>query len=218
MAHIGLIGATGFVGAAVLKELTNRGHTVAAIERAEGKTPVSRAVSSVVADVYELDTLTNVLSAAHIDVLVSAFNPGWNNPSIYTDFLRGYRNIVAAVKAAQVPRLLVVGGAGSLFFEGKQLVDDPEFPKEFYDGANAARDFLAELQNERDIDWVFLSPPIEFNQAGPTDRTGAYRIAKDEPVFNNEGHSIISLADLAVAIVDEIETSAHHKERFTVGY
>lgn len=218
MAHVGLIGATGFVGSALLAELTDRGHTVTAIERAEGKVTASTVVTPVVADVYELSRLTDALEEAKVDVLVSAFNPGWNNPNIYDDFLRGYRNIVSASKSASVPRLLVIGGAGSLYFEGKQLVDDPEFPKDFYNGANAARDFLNELKSEADIDWVFLSPPIEFNQAGPTARTGVYRTAKDEPVFNDEGRSTISLADLALAIVDEVETPIHHKERFTVGY
>ena len=118
------------------------------------------------------------------------------------------------VRQSGVRRLLVVGGAGSLFVApGLQLVDMPEFPAEWKAGALAARDALNELRNESALDWTFLSPPILLQ---PGDRTGQYRLGTEAPLMNGDQPGSISVADLAVAIVDELENPHHLQQRFTV--
>lgn len=214
--RIALIGATGLVGSAVLEELRTRGHAVVAIARHADKIPASSNIVPAPIDVLDGDALAHALTGC--DAVISAYNAGWANPNYRDDFFAASRGILAAAKKAGVPRLLVVGGAGSLSIGGKQLVDGPDFPAAFRDAAAAVRDYLDELKQEQDVDWVFLSPAIEFGPAGPTERTGTYRTGLDEPVFDAEGRSRISAADMAIAIVDEIEKPAHHKRRFTVAY
>lgn len=214
--HIALIGGTGLVGSAVLTELTSRDVDVTAIIRTPGKITENQHVTPVVADVYDTAALTDSLRG--VDIVVSAFNPGWTNHDYVADFARGSSSIQAAARAADVSRLIVIGGAGSLYAGGTQLVDTPDFPEAFRAAAGAARDYLEVLTHESDLDWVFVSPPIEFGPTGPTERRGMYRTGSNEPVFDATGHSTISAADLALAIVDEAMTPAHHCERFTVGY
>lgn len=213
---IALIGSTGFVGGSLLQEFVSRGHSVTAIARSAGTIAPHDAINPVSVDVRETVELTEVLQDH--DAVVSAYNPGWDNPNIYEEYLAGSKSIIAAVKGANVPRLLVIGGAGSLFVDGQQLVDSPDFPAFIKPGASAARDFLEHLGSETELDWVFLSPPIEFGPDGPEERRGTYRKGSDSPVFDSEGHSIISPADLAIAVCDELEQPVHHRERFTVGY
>jgi putative NADH-flavin reductase len=151
------------------------------------------------------------------DAVVSAYNPGWTEPRIYDLFLQGTRAIVEGVKQAGLKRLLVVGGAGSLFVApGLQLVDTPPFPAEYKQGALAAREALNQLKRETALDWVFLSPPIAL---APGARTGQYRLGLDDLLPGvGEAPAGISVADLAVAIVDEIETPRHIRQRFTVAH
>lgn len=212
---IGLVGATGFVGTAVLNEALQRGHQVTAIARNTDKiTSNNKSLSLKQADAYNSDQLTNAL-AGH-DAVVSTFNSGWNNPNIYDDFIRGSEAIQAATKKAGVKRLLVVGGAGSLeIAPGKQLVDTPEFPAEWKNGALAARDYLNILKKETDLDWTFLSPAIMLH---PGQRTAKFKLGTDQPIFGENGKSEISVEDLAVAILDELENNRSVKKRFTVGY
>lgn len=213
---IALIGATGLVGSAVLEELNNRHHSVIAIARHTEKITPAENVTILSTDVQNTDALTDAIRGC--DAVISAYNAGWTNPHYRDDFLNASRSIVSATKEAGVPRLLVVGGAGSLWMNGTQLVDGPQFPEAYRDAASAVRDYLNELKAEKELDWVFLSPAIEFGPTGETERKGTYRTGLEEPVFDAEGRSRISAADMAIAIVDEIENPTHHKERFTVGY
>lgn len=209
-----LIGATGFVGTQVLKEALSRGHQVKAVVRNVDKLPQHENLTPVAADVYDEAALAKALAGA--DAVVSAFNPGWGDPEIRTRFVAGSKAITAAVKAAGLKRLLVVGGAGSLFVApGVQLVDTPEFPAEWKEGALGAREALTLIQGEDALDWTFLSPAILLE---PGDRTGAYRVGADAPLSTGEGPGKISAADLAVAILDEIERPQHLRKRFTVAY
>jgi hypothetical protein len=115
-----------------------------------------------------------------------------------------------------VSRLLVVGGAGSLeITPGVQLVDTPAFPEVWKPGAQAARDYLNILKQEKILEWTFLSPAILLE---PGERTGKYRIGKDNPVFDEKHESRISVEDLAVALLDAFEKHLFIKERFTVAY
>jgi hypothetical protein len=213
---IALIGATGFVGTAVLNEALNRGHQVTAVARNTEKISQSNLNLTVKqADAYDKDAL--VAAIAGNDVVVSAFNSGWANPNIYDDFIKGSETIQQATKEAGIPRLLVVGGAGSLEIKpGEQLVDSPSFPVGWKNGALAARDYLNTIRQETQLDWTFLSPAIFLLHDG--ERTGKYRTGTDQPVFDDQQQSRISVEDMAIAIVDELEKGQFIKRRFTVGY
>ncbi len=211
---IALIGATGFVGSAILNELSDREHDITAIAR----NPKSDdRVNWVKADATNVDELADILSGH--DAVVNAYNPGWTNPNIYDDFLAGSKAIQEAVKKSGVKRFITIGGGGSLFVaDGLQAVDTPEFPKEFYPGATAARDYLNIIREEKALDWAFFSPAFEMHQGTKTGRTGNYRLGLENPVFNDEQRSILSVEDLAVVIADEAENPKHHQQRFTAGY
>ncbi|MBL4677749.1 MAG: NAD(P)-dependent oxidoreductase [Mucilaginibacter sp.] len=210
---VAIIGATGFVGPELVKEGVLRGYEITAIARNTDKVEKQAGVTAVAADVYDVDALASVLSGH--DAVINSFNAGWTNPNLYNDFLKGSRNIQEAVKKAGVKRYITIGGAGSLFIDEKQLVDSPEFPKEYYPGASAARDYLAELRNEQDLDWTFLSPAINLH---PGQRTAEFRLGTENPVFDTEGKNEISTADIAVAIFNELENNQFVKQRFTLGY
>lgn len=212
---IAIIGATGYVGSAVLNEALHRGHEVTAIARNTDKITAKNAKLKVVsANIDNNDNLVKIL-AGH-DAVVSAYNAGLTNPNLYNDFIKGSETIQQATKLAGVKRFLIVGGAGSLeIAPGVQLVDSPDFPKEWKTGATAARDYLDIIKKEKDLDWTFLSPAIELH---PGKRTGVFRLGTDQPVFDDKNQGKISVEDLAVAIIDELEENRFIKRRFTVGY
>ncbi|MCO5240781.1 MAG: NAD(P)-dependent oxidoreductase [Chitinophagaceae bacterium] len=213
-----LIGATGFVGSAVLKEALNRGHKVTAIVRDPGKISMQNDQLSVVrGNVMDTAALAEQIKGS--EVVISAYNAGWNNPDLYNEFLKGSQSVQEATKRSGVKRLIVVGGAGSLFIApGVQVVDTSEFPTDWKPGALAARDYLGLLQKEEQLDWTFLSPALEMHQGLPRKRTGIYRTGSDNPVFDANNKSTISVDDLAVAIIDEAENAKHIRQRFTVAY
>ena len=119
------------------------------------------------------------------------------------------------MRASGVPRYLVVGGAGSLeIAPGQRVVDLPDFPAAYKAEATKGAEFLDLLKQETQLDWTFLSPSAEFV---PGERTGKFRIGKDNLLSNEDG-SRISFEDYAIALVDEIEKPQHSRQRFTVGY
>jgi putative NADH-flavin reductase len=212
--RIALIGPTGFVGSAVLKELLARGHAVVALARDPAKLPAQTGLTLAKADVYEAGQIADAVKGA--DAVVSAFNPGWADPDLYNNFLKGTKATFDGVKAAGLRRLLVVGGAGSLYVApGLQLVDTPEFPAQWKTGASAAREALNLIKEQTSLDWTFLSPAVHLE---PGERRGTYRMALESPVMDANGPAHISVTDLAMAIVDELEKPAHVQRRFTVGY
>lgn len=212
--NVALIGATGFVGSALLNELLSRGHTVRALARTPAKLEARPGLEVVQADV--LDSAQVARAVAGVDAVVSAYNPGWNEPKLYELFMAGAKAIADGVKQAGVKRLLVVGGAGSLYVApGVQLVDTPEFagqvPANVAPGARAARDELARMQGETALEWTFVSPPPLL---APGERTGRYQIGGDEVPMKAGIPAGISSADLAAAIVDELEQPKHIRRRF----
>ena len=157
--------------------------------------------------------------AAHLkghDAVIHAFNPGWGTADIRERFIQGSQAIIAASKQADVQRLLVVGGAGSLYVApGLQLIDTPDFPAEYKEGAEGARQALNLLKAETALAWSFISPPALLQ---PGARSGQFRIGGDQLLMNGDAPAQISVADLAVAIIDELERPHHLRQRFTVGY
>lgn len=203
MSHIALIGASGAAGSRILRELSERGHSITAIARNPERIAVLPGVSAVQGDALNLETLSTLL-AGH-DVVVSAAKFGSTEP----------KTLIEAVRASGVKRYLVVGGAGSLeIAPGQRLIDLPDFPEAYRPEASRGADFLDLLKQEKELDWSFLSPSAEFV---PGERTGVFRLGKDNLLSNAEG-SRISFEDYAVALVDEIERPAHSRQRFTVGY
>lgn len=214
--HIALIGATGFVGSAVLTTLLQRGHQVTALVRDAARLAPQPGLNVVAADAYDADAVAAAVRGH--DAVVSAFNPGWNDPALYDNFMRGSAAIARGVEASGVRRLLVVGGAGSLFVApGVQLVDTPQFvdhvPPNIVPGAQAARDALTALRANTALDWTFLSPPAMLGQGEPA---GSYRVGAEDLLMDGGQPAGIAVADLALAIVDEIEQARHLRARFTV--
>ncbi|MGH7229976.1 MAG: NAD(P)-dependent oxidoreductase [Nitrospiraceae bacterium] len=211
---IALIGATGFVGSAILQEALNRGHEVTAIVRHPEKLKPHPKLRPQQGDVYNEDEVVRLV-AGH-DAVISAFNPGWSNPDIYNQQVQGTRAIIDGVKRAGVKRLLFVGGAGSLEVKpGVQSVDTPEFPKEWKQGSLATREALNLLRKETGLEWSFLSPSADLS---PGQRTGKFRLGTDQLLQDANGQSRISVEDYAFAMIDEVERPAHIRQRFTVGY
>ena len=201
---IAIIGATGNVGTRLTDEALRRGHSVTALARQASKLQARNGVTTRDVDVADAQALADALRGD--DVVISTVR-----------FLQTTAaQIVDAVKAAGVKRLLVVGGAGSLYAApGVQLVDTPEFPELYKAEASAGRDFLNALQRESQLEWTFLSPSALFP---PGERTGKFRLGKDDLLVDANGKSWISMEDYAIAMLDEIEKPAHSRQRFTVGY
>lgn len=216
MKKVVLIGASGFVGSAILKELLKRGHGVTAVVRHPEKITLSDNLLEVVkADIADTNTLIKICQGK--DAVISAYNPGWNNPHIYEELERNYPLILRAVKEAGVKRLLCVGGAGTLFCApGLRVIDSGAIPEEIMGGVKSLGEFyLNTLMKEKNIDWVFFSPAGELK---PGEATGKYRLGKDDLIVDANGKSHISVGDYAIAMVNELEQEAHHYERFTIGY
>lgn len=211
---IALIGATGFVGSAILKEALDRGHEVTAIARHPEKLQAHPKLHAKKGDVYNADEVARWVAGHH--AVISAFNPGWSDPDIYNHQVKGSRSIIDGVKKSGVKRLLFVGGAGSLEVKpGVQSVDTPEFPKEWKQGSLATREALNQLRKESGLDWSFLSPSADLS---PGQRTGKFRLGIDQMLKDAKGESRISVEDYAMAMIDEVERPTYVRQRFTVGY
>ncbi|QJT27454.1 NAD(P)-dependent oxidoreductase [Aeromonas media] len=210
---IALIGASGFVGSAILNEAVRRGHHVTAIVRDVSKVAPHPQVRAMAVDAQDPQALAEVLKGH--DRVISAYNPGWSTPDIHDQYLKGANAIVEAANAAH-SWLLVVGGAGSLeVAPGVQLVDTPEFPAEWKQGALAARDGLTALRRETTLDWRFVSPPVLLE---PGEKRGGYRLGGDQVLFSGDQPAGITVSDLADGVLNEAERPAHLRQRFTLGY
>ena len=217
MKNCAVIGATGFVGSPVVNELLRRGYQVKAMARNVSQIPKNDHIQAVSVDINDVDALSEALKGS--DAVISAYNAGWSNPDLYRDFLKGSENIEKAVEKSGIKRLIVVGGAGSLYTaDGKQIVDSPDFPEAIKPGALAARDYLNELKKNTVLDWTFFSPAVEMHPGTSGVRKGTYRTSLETPVVDAEGKSSISVEDVAVALVDELEQNKHVRERFTAAY
>lgn len=211
--NIALIGASGFIGSALRTEALARGHRVTALVTNPAKLPAQAGLTVLKADVNDTAALAAQLQG--FDAVLSAFS-GHAQANTLGYYLAGFKSIVAASRQAGVPRLLVVGGAGSLeVAPGVQLLDTPQFPAEYKPTAEGARQALALLRAEADLDWTMLSPSAVI---APGQRTGQFRLGADQLLANAQGESRISVEDYAVAFINELEKPAHRRQRFTAGY
>lgn len=211
-----LIGATGMAGSGILEELLQRGHTVRALVRDAAKLAPRVNLEIFVGDAYDPASVAEAAQGS--DIVVSAFGPGWMSPDLYDQFIRGSSAIERGVEASGVKRLLIIGGAGSLYVApGVQYVDTPEFPQRVppfvIPGVKGCRDAFAALRKNTVLDWTYISPPPKF-EAG--ERTGRYRIGADELLMEGEDPGYISVPDMAIAVADEVERPKHSRKRFTV--
>src|SRR5512136_1865229 len=210
---IAIIGASGFVGSHIRDEALARGHLVTAIVRHPEKIAVQNPRLTVVkADI--LKDRVDGLVKGH-DAVISAYSAGRSGPGIYDEHVKGAQAIISGVKKSGIKRLLVVGGASSLeVAPGVQLIETMG-PERITGGMLATRETLYMLRREKELEWTFLSPAASIT---PGERTGHYRVGKDQLLKNKEGESKISTQDYAVAMLDELETPQHIRERFTVAY
>jgi Putative NADH-flavin reductase len=201
---VALIGASGNVGSRLLNELLSRGHEVTAVVRDPEKMPVREGVIVKRGDVNDGAAFSPLITGT--DAVISATRFQTTDP----------HKFIEAVRHAAVPRLLVVGGAGSLeTAPGIRLVDTPDFPAAYKPEALAGSAFLDALRAELNLDWTFLSPSAMF---APGERTAKFRIGGDELLVDNKGNSHVSMEDFAIAMADELENPKHSRQRFTVGY
>lgn len=211
--RIAVIGASGFIGSCIRDEALARGHRVTAIVRHPEKITVQNPHLTVVkADI--LKDKVEGLVKGH-DAVISAYSAGRSGPDIYNEHIRGAKAIINGVKKSGIKRLLVVGGAASLeVAPGVQLIDTMK-QEQITGGMLATRETLYMLKKEKELEWTFLSPAALI---APGERTGHYRVGKDQLVKNKEGESRISTQDYAVAMLDELKNPQHVRERFTVAY
>lgn len=202
----------------VLKEALNRGQEVTAKARNTGKISIeNELLKTAEVDVKEIGKLAEILHGN--EVVISTFNPGWTNLNIYDDYLEGSDAIQQAVKESGVKRLIVVGGAGSLFLDERiRVIDDPSLPEEIKPGATAACEYFDIIKREEELAWTFFSPALGMAPGKPEERRNTYRKGLENPVFDEEGNSELSVQDTAVVLVDEAENAAHIKQRFTAAY
>ena len=202
--RIAVIGATGNIGSRIVSELVSRGHDVTGVVRnPEGKTtePGVRLVRGNADDpswaVPAFKGFDAVISAGHFHTVDAA-------------------RLVSTLKAAGVPRLLVVGGAGGLLLaDGIRLIDSPDFPEVWKAPASKGIAFVDTLREETELDWTFFAPPAEI---GSGERTGKFRLDGPNLVTGQDGSSRISYEDYAVAMVNELERPAYTRQQFTIGY
>jgi putative NADH-flavin reductase len=211
--RIAIIGASGFIGSFIRDEALARGHQVTAIVRHPEKITVQNPRLTVVkADI--LRDKVDELVKGH-DAVISAYSPSRSGSDIYNEHVKGAKAIISGVKKSGIKRLLVVGGAATLeVAPGVQLIDTMS-PEQVTDGMLATRETLYMLRKEKELEWTFLSPAASI-AAG--ERTGHYRVGKDQLLKNKEGESKISTQDYAIAMLDELEHPQHIRERFTVAY
>jgi len=203
-----VIGATGKTGSRIVTELLRRGHTVTAVARDVSK--LREDVTGKQNDLSDVDSIAAILTGE--TAVVSAYGPPYED----TDQLIWVtERLIAAVKKAGKARLIVVGGAGSLeVAPGVTLLASGHLPAAWIPIATS-HDTVLKVIRASDINWTYFSPAAYFE---PGERTGKFRLGTNELISDAKGESRISMEDYAIALVDELETPQHERERFTIGY
>ncbi|WP_292831077.1 NAD(P)H-binding protein [Microbacterium sp.] len=212
MALIAVLGGTGYAGRHIVAEAVRRGHTVVSIARS---VPAERVPGATYLEGSLLDVPGLVAQLAGVDVVISAVSPRGEMAGLVRPNLEALASTLP-----DTVRIGIIGGAGgSLVAPGGPRVIDGDFPEEFTAEGFEMIGVLDDLRSEQsDRDWFFVHPAGGFGAWAPGERTGRYRIGGDVIVTDDDGVSFISGADLAVAVLDEIENPRHTRARFTVGY
>lgn len=199
--------ANGKAGKWIVKEAMARGLDVTAVVRGENRTEAKQAL---VKDLYDL----TAEDLKGFDVVVDAFG-AWT-PETLPQHSTSLKHLCDILSGTDV-RLLVVGGAGSLYVNPEhtaQVMDGPDFPDVFKPLASNMGAALSELRRRDDVKWTYLSPAADFQADG--ERTGKYLLGGEELTLNERGESVISYADYAIAMVDEAISGNHIRQRISV--
>lgn len=209
---IAFIGGTGNVGKVILNEALSRGHEVTAIVREGSKIDLANeSLKVVVADLFDTTSISKAFEGH--DIIISAFGPKHGEERT---LITATENLIEGAKNASVPRVLSMGGAGSLLVgDNVKLVETPEFPEDWKPIALAHGDALEVYKTETELNWTNVSPAA-FIQPGT--RTGRYRTSENNLIVDEKGESRISFEDFAVAILDEAENPKFTQKRFTAAY
>jgi putative NADH-flavin reductase len=210
--NVVVFGATGNIGSAITRELVARGHRVTAASR-RGDPIDDLDVATERADVTDAAQVAHV--AAGQDAIVSAVGPRYGSDT-EQPFVDAAHALVGGARKAGVPRLVVVGGAGSLeIAPGTRLVDSPGFHEEWKPNALAQAEALEVYRAVDDLDWTYVSPAALIE---PGERVGHYRRGGDELLVDEHGTSRITYPDYAIAIADTLERDDAYRRRITVAY
>ncbi|WDD89863.1 NAD(P)-dependent oxidoreductase [Fusobacterium nucleatum] len=204
---ITVLAANGKVGSLIVKEAVDRGNDVTAIAREENKTVTKKFLKKDILDLTENDL-------KNFDVVITAFG-AWTEETLplHKTTVEHLANILANKNT----RLLVVGGAGSLYTDESlktQLFTTPNFPTDYYPIASNQAKGLDVLRNRKDVKWTYISPAGDFDFEA--ERKGDYLLAGEVFTVNSKGESKISYADYAIAMVDEAEKGNHINQRISV--
>ncbi|HLO52187.1 MAG TPA: NAD(P)-dependent oxidoreductase [Kamptonema sp.] len=214
---LALFGANGMAGTQISKEALMRGHDLTAIVRDPARYSISGdSLTVVVGNVLDPASVAEIVKGH--DAVISAAGPGnaiANNPDLAPSILQAAHGLIEGLTRAGVRRLVVVGGAGSLFVApGVQLVDTPSFPEQYRPASLAHREALG-IYKKADLDWTFISPAGMFM---PGERTGKFRLGTDQLITDENGESRISAEDFAIALLDEVEKPQYIRRQMTVAY
>lgn len=219
MTTIAIFGGTGYAGSAIRDEALKRGHRVISVTRNQpADTPATPGLEFRQGSVHDPALVDQIAAEADVVVVSIRFVPGGSGEGAK---LADALPALTRAAAARGARLGVVGGAASLLVAegGPRLIDTPEFPDQFKPEARSAAEALEALRADTTgADWFFLSPAAGFGSYNPGQPTGKYRVDGDILLTDESGKSEISGADYALAFVDEIDTPAHRRTRFTVAY
>lgn len=210
---IALFGATGNIGKIIAQEALSRGHSVTGLVRHPERGVLTHP-NFILRHANILETDIVATEVTDHDAVVSAFAPDFSTPNTLSS---AATSLIQGLQAAQVNRLLVVGGAGSLEVSpGLQLMDSPQFPPDWRPLASAHGDALKVYRQNDTLDWTYFSPA---DRISPGNRTGIFRIGNDNRLLVDEqGNSFISIEDFALALVNEIEAPRFIRQRVTVAY
>lgn len=211
-----VFGASGNIGSVITDELLSRGHEVTGVTRTGVLEGADRPGLTVRAgDVTDPDAVAELVKGH--DAVASAVGPkvGVENDAVI--LVGAARTLITILRKSEVTRIVVLGGAGSLDVDhGVRLIDTPGFPAMWKNNALAQGEVLALYRDVDDLDWTFISPPALIE---PGRRTEVYRVGDDDRLLvDAEGRSRISIADYAVAFVDELEHGDAVRRRITVAY
>lgn len=204
---IAVICANGKAGKLIVKEAVNRGLDVTAVVRGDNATAAQETLKK---DLFAL----TAADLKGFDVVIDAFG-AWTEDTLpqHSTSLKHLCDVLSGTDT----RLLVVGGAGSLYVNPEHTVcvaDGPDFPDIFKPLAAAMAKALGELRERKDVKWTYISPAGDFQAEG--DRTGKYILGGEELTLNSKGESVISYADYAIAMVDEAVDGNNIQKRISV--